>query len=37
MKKISTWTKPTINVTSINAASYYAVHSVDEGAAEHRS
>ena len=34
---MKTWTKPTIEVTSINLAKYYAVHSVDEGAAEHRS
>ena len=31
------WIKPTIEVTSINLAKYYAVNSLDEGAAEHRS
>jgi hypothetical protein len=37
VKKLSTWTKPMIEVTSINLAKYYAVNNGDEGGAEHRS
>lgn len=31
------WTKPTIDVTSVNLAKYYHVSSTDQGAAQHRS
>jgi len=31
------WTKPNIDVTSVNLAKYYHVANTDQGQAEHRS
>jgi hypothetical protein len=31
------WTKPTLDVTTINQAAYYSLINTDEGGAEHKS